>query len=198
LHALFSFTTKQNINMHKIKYEFIFFHILSGGMFQYWPTFHIICLIFTNTTTLCAKYQSISLSSKPDQRYRFQFGLILHHLNPIKFLYILRKISSNSWTIEIFLFSHTFTLILISESANKRQEKHDNQGHGLEQYQAKVEELTSSVMSSSNVWCEHRFFLGSSCRLSCCWLKGSTTTCSVPLISHRQNGHPCPSESCKF
>jgi len=26
---------------------------------------------------------------------------------------------------------------------------------------------------------------------------GSTTTCSVPLISVRQNGHPCPSESCQ-
>ena len=26
--------------------------------------------------------------------------------------------------------------------------------------------------------------------------KGSTTTCSVPLISHRQNGQPWPSESC--
>lgn len=25
--------------------------------------------------------------------------------------------------------------------------------------------------------------------------KGSTTTSSVPLISARQNGHPCPSDS---
>lgn len=36
--------------------------------------------------------------------------------------------------------------------------------------------------------------------LLCCRFgsKGSTTICSVPLISARQNGHPCPSESCNM
>lgn len=56
---------------------------------------------------------------------------------------------------------------------------------------------SSSSYSSSSECCTTIGMMGTVLYLTLLGSKGSTTTCSVPLISARQYGHPWPSDSWK-